>query len=287
MTIKTLVLAGGAYKGLMLLGALNYLNSIHFYTISDITDIYGTSVGSLIGVILCLKLDWNDIVDYTINKPWDKIIKGPSEMILNIIKKKGMFDRTFFESIFVTLFKHCGLNISSTLQDLFNFSKICLNLFSVNLTTFKLERLNYKTHPNLKIIDAVYMSCSLPIVFQPVKYKKNYYVDGGLINPYPLNVCLDDVVDKDEILSLDIINEDFSPLDENTSLFSFGYYLFYRLMKESYNYKVDKKIKNEIIFPAQHLNLSDAQLLIKSADKRKEYIKKGETYVKLFFKYKL
>ena len=46
-------------------------------------------------------------------------------------------------------------------------------------------------------------------------------------------------------------------------------------------------IKNEIILPAQHLNISDAQLLIKSADKRKEYIKKGETYVKLFLKYKL
>ncbi len=287
MTIKTLVLAGGAYKGLMLLGALNYLNSIKYYNVEDITDIYGTSVGSLIGVIICLKLDWQDIVDYTINKPWHNTIKSPSELILNIINKKGMLDRTFFDSVFLTLFKNSGLNINSTLGDLFTFSNICLNLFTVNLTTFKLERFNYKTHPDLNIIEAVYMSCCLPVVFQPIKYKGNYYIDGGLKNPYPLNVCLEDFDNEDEILSMDIINEDFSPLDENTSLFSFGYYLFYRLMKESYNYKVNKKIKNEIILPAQHLNISDAQLLIKSSDKRKEYIKKGETYVKLFLKYKL
>ena len=101
MTIKTLVLAGGAYKGLMLLGALNYLNKINYYDIEKITDIYGTSVGSLIGVIICLKLDWKDIVDYTINKPWHNIIKSPSELILNIINKKGMLDKTFFDSIFL------------------------------------------------------------------------------------------------------------------------------------------------------------------------------------------
>ena len=57
-------------------------------------------------------------------------------------------------------------------------------------------------------------------------------------------------------------------------------------MKENYNYKVNKKIKNEIIIPAQHLNITDAQLLINSKEKRKEYIKNGETYVKLFLKYK-
>ena len=286
MTIKTLVLAGGAYKGLMLLGALNYLIKINYFDISNITDIYGTSVGSLIGVVLCLKLEWNDIIDYTINKPWNNVINSPSELLLNIVNKKGMLDRKFFESILLTLLKNSGLNINSTLDDLFKFSNICLNLFSVNLNTFKLERFNYKTHPDLKIIDAVYMSCCLPIVFQPKRYNDNYYVDGGLKNPYPLNICLEDFENEDEILSLDIINEDFSPLNETTSLFSFGYYLFYRLMKENYNYKVNKKIKNEIIIPAQHLNITDAQLLINSKEKRKEYIKNGETYVKLFLKYK-
>lgn len=286
MTIKRLVLSGGAYKGLMLLGALNYLNTIKYYDINNIEDIYGTSVGSLIGAILCLKLEWKDIIDYTINKPWQNIVKISSELILNIINKKGMIDRKFFESIFITLFKNCGLNINSNLLDLFNYSNICLNLFSVNLTNFKLEKINYKNNPELKIIDAVYMSCSMPIIFQPFQYKNNYYIDGGLKNPYPLNICIDDYPEEDEILAIDIVNDDFSPLTENTTVFSYGFYLFYSLIKESYNYKINKKIKHEIIIPAQHLNIQSTQDLLNSSQKRREYIKQGERYVKLFLQYK-
>jgi len=285
MTIKKLVLSGGAYKGLMMLGALQQLSKINYYDINNIEHIYGTSVGSLIGVVLCLKLEWKDIIDYTINKPWHNVIKLSSELLLNIVSKRGMLDRTFFESILLTLFKNSGLNVNSTLNDLYNYSNICLNLFSVNLTTFKLEKINYKTHGDTNIIDAVYMSCCMPFVFQPIKYKNNYYIDGGLKNPYPLNICIEDHTDTKDVLAINIVNDEFSPLDEKTSIFSYGFYLFYRLMKENYNYKVEKKIENEVIIPAQHLNIRSTQDLLYSSEKRKEYIEKGKTYVNLFLTY--
>ena len=65
------------------------------------------------------------------------------------------------------------------------------------------EQLNYKTYPELKVISAICMSSSFPLVFTPIFYQDKCFVDGGLINNYPLNNCLlDNNCDENEILSL-------------------------------------------------------------------------------------
>ena len=52
MTIKNLVLSGGAYKGFYTIGALKYLSKVDFYKIENIEKIYGTSVGSFIDEVV-------------------------------------------------------------------------------------------------------------------------------------------------------------------------------------------------------------------------------------------
>ena len=71
-----------------------------FFNIKDIENIYGTSVGSIIGVLLCLKLDWNDIVEYAINRPWHKQININTQMLLDTFTHKGYFNRDFFTNLF-------------------------------------------------------------------------------------------------------------------------------------------------------------------------------------------
>ncbi|MBE9593452.1 MAG: patatin-like phospholipase family protein, partial [Proteobacteria bacterium] len=39
-----------------------------------------------------------------------------------------------------------------------------------------------------KVIDAVRASISIPGIFTPVKYQNYYLVDGGVVNPVPVNV---------------------------------------------------------------------------------------------------
>jgi NTE family protein len=41
---------------------------------------------------------------------------------------------------------------------------------------------------------AIRISISVPIVFTPVLYNNNYYVDGGVINNFPMNLI--GIVDK-------------------------------------------------------------------------------------------
>ena len=41
----------------------------------------------------------------------------------------------------------------------------------------------------MSIILAIRMSISIPIIFTPVNYKNNLYVDGGICNNFPINYC--------------------------------------------------------------------------------------------------
>tara|TARA_B100000902_G_scaffold31511_1_gene37730 strand:- start:663 stop:1547 length:885 start_codon:yes stop_codon:yes gene_type:complete len=291
MTIKTLVLSGGAYKGFYTIGALKHLSSIEFYNIENIEKIYGTSVGSLLGALLCLKLNWDDMIEYAVNKPWHKSFKFSIDILLDTINKKGFIQRKFVESIFVNLLKGAGLNTSSTLIELYKHSNIELNIFSVNMTRFKLERFSYKTKPDMKIIDAVYKSCSMPFVFQPQYTDKDCYVDGGIINPYPMNICLEDLrtenpkFDKKEILGFKIVDDSLEPPNERSSIFQFGFYMIYRLIKENYNYVCTEEIDYELMIPSSTLSMIDAQNIVMSKDARRKLIKDGEKYAKLFLNY--
>ena len=71
MTIKQIVLSGGAYKGFYTIGALKYLADNKFFNVEEIEKIYGTSVGALLGCIICLKLNSTfSIRDAYIWIPW-------------------------------------------------------------------------------------------------------------------------------------------------------------------------------------------------------------------------
>lgn len=41
----------------------------------------------------------------------------------------------------------------------------------------------------MSVIVAVRISMSIPIIFTPVLYNSNYYIDGGVVNNFPINYC--------------------------------------------------------------------------------------------------
>ena len=57
--MEHIVLSGGALLGLYELGALHKLYDCNVIDINKIKSVYGTSVGSIFGTILCLKLKFD------------------------------------------------------------------------------------------------------------------------------------------------------------------------------------------------------------------------------------
>jgi predicted acylesterase/phospholipase RssA len=202
MTIKHLVISGGGPLGLRYLGALEKLETENFWKVNDIETIYGTSVGSMIGAFICLKYDWETLNQYIIERPWNDAFKINAQQIFDSYYNKGLFDTKFVEIIFKPLLQAKNIELNVTLKEFYEFSKIDFRIFTFELNKFETVELSYITHPDLSLLQALTMSSAFPGIFMPTIIDNKCYIDGGVMCNYPINQCLRDHTNKDEILGI-------------------------------------------------------------------------------------
>lgn len=63
-----------------------------------------------------------------------------------------------------------------------------LYVTGTSLTDASLKVFSHETDPNMKIVDAVRITMSFPLGFEPVLYQGHYYVDGGVADNYPMHI---------------------------------------------------------------------------------------------------
>jgi predicted acylesterase/phospholipase RssA len=204
MTIKHLIISGGGPLGLRYLGALEKLEEKGFWEFDNIESIYGTSIGSIIGAFICLKYDWDTLNKYIIERPWHDAFKVNAKQIFDSYYNKGLFDKKLSEILFKPLLEAKDLSLNITLQEFYEYSKIDLHIFTFELNKFETVELSHTTHPDLSLLQALTMSSALPGIFMPVIIDKCCYIDGGVMCNYPLNQCLRDHTNKDELLGIKI-----------------------------------------------------------------------------------
>ncbi|NDH07627.1 hypothetical protein EBX93_17210, partial [bacterium] len=99
------------------------------------------------------------------------------------------------------------LSLKTTLAELYEKTQIETHYYTTELNRFELVDLSYKTHPDWTVADAVRVSCTLPMVFDPMIHEGKCYVDGGLLSNYPVEQCAKDwPEDLDEILGVSLGN---------------------------------------------------------------------------------
>ena len=79
----------------------------------------------------------------------------------------------------------------------------------------------HKTHPHVKLVDACYASCSIPVVFKPISIDEKYYIDGGILLNYPVHQCLEqEGTHKNEILGIrkKLVGEKKMKMNQDTNL---------------------------------------------------------------------
>ena len=158
-----LVLSGGAARGIAHIGIIEELEKQGF----EIKSIAGNSMGAFIGAMYAMgkmeeykewivkldKVDVFNLVDFTFSS--QGLIKG--DRVFNKMK-------TFFPD--------------KNIEDL----KIPYVAIAADITNMK--EVNYDKG---SIYDAVRASVSIPTIFTPVKKDNKIFVDGGVVNPIPLN----------------------------------------------------------------------------------------------------
>jgi len=232
MVIKHIVISGGGPTGLLSYGAVKHLAQQGFWSHDTIETIYGTSIGSLIGAMLCLKHEWSTLDDYIIKRPWEKVIADSLEMF-ELFSCKGMSNMKLIDDVMQPSLESKDLTLGVTLREFHEHSRISLNVFTVDLNTFKPVQLSHVTHPTLPLMDAIKMSSCVPVLFQPIVRDGCCYIDGGIMVNYPLRECLEDTrCSPDEVLGL--CNRWSNPnerINEHSSLLEYMHFINLQLTR--------------------------------------------------------
>jgi predicted acylesterase/phospholipase RssA len=284
MTIKHLVISGGGPLGLRYLGVLEKLEKEKFWNIDDIESIYGTSIGCIIGTFICLKYDWETLNKYIIERPWHDAFKVNAKQIFDSYYNKGLFDKKLAEIIFKPLLQAKDLNLNITLKEFYEFSKIDLHIFTFELNKFQTVELSHTTHPELSLLQALTMSSALPGIFMPTIIDNCCYVDGGVMCNYPLNQCLRDHSNKNEILgiknSYDKETDRFKNVDvtQDSSLLEYVICLTINSMNFIRDTVKIENIENTVrcYVTDNPLTLDFIQESISNQELRRQWIKQGE-----------
>ena len=283
MPIKHLVISGGGPTLVQALGAIQYVEQQKFIDLSNIETIYGTSAGAILGTLICLKFDWETINDYIIKRPWHEVFPINVQKIFDAYTKKGIFDCKTVEKIFKPLFSAKDIPLDINLQDFYNYSKIEMHFFAFDINDFKIEDISYKTHPNITVITALQMTCSLPVLVAPVCIENKCYIDGGIVCNYPLNKCLE-LYNQDEILGIknQYDKNDSNRVDSNSTMLDFLMSFVFKIIQNMDTGDKQTSIKNEIICKADFLSIDYLKTALYSMDVRKELFNSGTVFAKEF-----
>lgn len=278
-TIKHLVIAGGGQTFFQSLGALHYLDLNGFISLPNIVSIHGTSAGALLAAMLCLKYDWTTMNNYVLKRPWHKIFPFNIQLIFEAYGKKGIYDESAFRQVFKPLLEAKDLSLDITLKQLYEYSKISIHIFTFEIISFKKVELSHISTPDLPLIKALHMSCALPVVFSPVFLEGKCYIDGGLTCNFPLEDCLQ----KEEIKEEEVVGfannyktDKKSQLDEDTNIINFIMAFFFRMVSAFSTDQMQRKIRNEIRYSADTLNVDVMMDALYSVETRQALFKSGE-----------
>ncbi len=185
--IENLIFSGGGVKGIGYGSALAVLDSLG--VLNNIKGLAGTSIGAFVASLLSVGYSGAEIRESMLNEyTYEKMIgeMSPVRMLLST-SAYGMNDgNQILKTIREKIEAKTGSKKFTFSQLYERFGKV-LKIFVTNLNLGTCQELNYETEPDMEIALAVRASISMPIIFDPVLYKGDFLVDGGMLNNFPKN----------------------------------------------------------------------------------------------------
>lgn len=279
-----MVLSGGGPTLFQTLGILNKLYDNSYWNIKDIKSMYGTSAGAIVAATLSLGFDWEIIKDYFISRPWHSIFPINASNIFDAYTKKGIFNKDSVMKGFAPLFNAKDIPLDISMKNYYERTNIDLYFYTIELNEFRIIEMSHHTHPNLGLIEAIYRSCAIPIFFSPVCTSIECFLDGGLLDNYPLHYCVKRVNETKEILGIyvrpinDSSGEDCDAnkiITHESTIIDYIDAIMNKMIRHMNNNNNDIHVPNEIRCTGRKITLSYLQEVAGSREIRQELYDSG------------
>ncbi len=204
-----LALSGGGARGLAQIGVLKSLerNSIH------IDGIAGTSMGAIVGALLAMGYNPNEIEKISYNIEWEKILHDAPSRSQLFLGQKEEKSHYIFQLRFKKLHPDLpsaytkGYKLKSLLTELIlkapcpyqtDFDKLTIPLRVVTTDLVTGKKIVFKRG---SLIDVLHASMVIPLLFEPVTIGSYQLVDGGLVQNLPVTEARS--MDADIVIGVD------------------------------------------------------------------------------------
>lgn len=168
-----LVLGGGGLKGLGHVGVWRGLEEVGFRP----RGIVGTSIGALVGAGLAAGMGWADLAPRALTLRKEDLVRINRRVLwVNGIRAESVFQadplRNYIRSVLPV---HRWEDLSLPLQ-----------VNAVDLSTGDTHWFGIGARTDVALVDAVYASCALPVLYPPARLGGGWFVDGGAVDALPL-----------------------------------------------------------------------------------------------------
>lgn len=205
---KNLVLEGGGVRGLAYAGAFSQLEKEG--VLQKIENVAGTSAGAIAGVMISIGYTAAEIDSIMRSLPVEEFNDGRGGIVgkyRRVRNKYGLYKGEKFETWVQELVQHKTGDPNFTFAALHRLH-LQNNHFkdfyctATNISRQELDIFSFEHTPDMPLALAVRISGGIPLYFEPIvldnAYRRigkddsisfrNYFVDGGMIANYPINI---------------------------------------------------------------------------------------------------
>jgi NTE family protein len=186
---KILVISGGGIKGITGLGSFKCLLD------NNITNKFEILAGSSVGAVICflynIGYDPKDMYEVLEEIDFTQLIKYIEPEILLVEPCFGISSPEPILYSIYSFMKKKNINKNITFEQLYTLTKTELIMTGTCLNDISLKYFSHRTTPDMQILKALRITISIPFIFRPYQYDGKLWVDGGVMNNFPIDLFND------------------------------------------------------------------------------------------------
>ncbi|AKI80180.1 putative patatin-like phospholipase [Acanthamoeba polyphaga mimivirus] len=219
-----LVLSGGSIRGISHIGVIKKLIDEELLDLSKMKAVAGVSAGAMLGLLIVLGFTIGEIWDFVLNLDTKKIVDPDFMLILEKCGvERGRIIYDLIEDILTSKTDTKHINF----KQLYEKTGIHFTVVGSCLTTKDVIYYDHINTPTFKVSVAVRISIGMPGFFTPIDIGGKKYIDGAVLNNYPMNLFTKEL---DKTIGILICNE------HNTNYKYFEEYFMAIINLFMYNY---------------------------------------------------
>lgn len=187
---RNLVFEGGGVKGVAYVGAMEVLESKGI--LKEIKRVGGTSAGAINALLLGLNYSIEETREILMQLDFKNFLDDSWGVIRDtrrLIEEYGWYKGDFFYQWVADRIESKTGKSKATFAEVQSMGKFRdLYFIGTNLSTHFSEVFSAEETPKMPLADAVRISMSIPLFFAAQSMKRNIYVDGGVVNNYPVKL---------------------------------------------------------------------------------------------------